>query len=825
MPRSSSAPARAFVAGLSRLPLLALALTGAMELCVAGAAHAADKDYATCFSENKVSADQQIAVCSPIAEDSTEIADVRVNAYFARGLAYAQKNDIDHVIVDMTDVVAIDPTYVPAFTNRAIAWETKGNFDQAIADYTHTIALTPDDANLYIYRARALSKNGQPDRAIADCDKAIEIDPANEIAYGVRAIAWENKGDPARAGADFEKAESVGMDPIAPYHDRALSWIAKGERKRAEADCKHIADIDTDKGRDCAHRIAEAFGRSNDGARNGGSSAAYAQNAKGVEWQDKGDHTRAIAAFDEAIRLNPKSSAFYFNRAKSWGLKQDYNRAIADLDEAIRRNPSNAQAYRLRGMTMAQIGKSKEAFADLDKAVSLNPTDPKPYFIRALAWAASDIDRAIADLDKAITLDPTNSDYRKERLKAQLRKRKTTPKTAHPIDPTASSAYESNGVAEAPTAPQTIKPAESPTYEPLQLYPKKEDHSELVAWNLNRGLEQQNQGNVGGAIDAFSSAIELDPYNADAFYNRAHAEASQGTYAAAAADCRRAIELDLKRAGACNEHGPDEPTQKTSEKTRNPAAAKILIERAEARLAEYSIGGALLDLAKAISLDPDNADAYLIRSHARTLNGDKAGAAMDCRRAIELDRNRSGACDVQLVGDSSASPALPQPHEPATDSPKPQAIVPNVPSTNDLVDKSLAAKAKVAAPQPASQIPNKTVDNAIEQGTIWRAQKQYDRAIEQYGIAIAADPSNAVAYTLRGFTYALKGDPDRAMADQNKAIKLNPKSTDSYYYRSALWMQKGKIDRAIADLTTIISLKPKDAQGLCAAQSGLGFQT
>ncbi|TIU28318.1 MAG: hypothetical protein E5W27_05570, partial [Mesorhizobium sp.] len=106
-------------------------------------------------------------------------------------------------------------------------------------------------------------------------------------------------------------------------------------------------------------------------------------------------------------------------------------------------------------------------------------------------------------------------------------------------------------------------------------------------------------------------AIQLDPYNAEAFYNRALAEASQGNDALAATDCRRAVDLDPKRAGSCNEHRPDEPAQSAVGKTRDPAAAKVLIERAEQRLAEYSGGGALLDLAKAISLDPDNADAYL----------------------------------------------------------------------------------------------------------------------------------------------------------------------------------------------------------------------
>ncbi|WP_146770327.1 tetratricopeptide repeat protein [Mesorhizobium hawassense] len=256
MSRRTGALMRAFVAWVPREPLLALA--GMVVLgALSSPAPAESKDYATCFSDGKVSADQQIAACTPIAEDSGEIPDLRVNAYFWRGLAYTQKNDIDHVIADMTEVLALDPTYMRAFANRAIGWESKGDFDQAVVDYTSAIALTPDDASLYVDRARALNKKGEHDRAIVDCDIAIDIDPANEMAYGVRGVAWEDKGDAVQAQADYDKAESVRADPITPYHDRALSWIAKGERKRAEADCKHVEGLDADKGRDCARRIIE----------------------------------------------------------------------------------------------------------------------------------------------------------------------------------------------------------------------------------------------------------------------------------------------------------------------------------------------------------------------------------------------------------------------------------------------------------------------------------------------------------------------------------------------------------------------------------------
>ncbi|TPK96226.1 MULTISPECIES: tetratricopeptide repeat protein [unclassified Mesorhizobium] len=789
MSRRTGALKRAFVAWVPRGPLLALA--GVVVLGAFGSkTFAAGKDYNTCFSESKVSADRQVAACTAIAEDRGEVPDLRVSAYFVRGLAYAQRNDIAHLIADMNEVIALDPTYVSAFTNRAIAWESKGDFDRAVADYTKAIALTPDDASRYADRALALNKKGEHDRAIADCDKAIDIDPANEMAYGVRGVVWEDKGDAARAQADYDKAESVRIDPIAPYLDRARSSIAERDRKRAKADCKRIANIDADKGRDCTRLIVEAFGEPGDGATD--PNPASAQNAIGVEWQEKGDHTRAIAAFDEAIRLNPASSAFHFNRAKSWASKKNYARAIADLDEAVRRDPANAQAYRVRGMTMAQIGNSREAFADLDKAIAISSDDPKSYFERAVVWEAKDPDKAIADLDKAIALDPANADYRKERLSVQISKSRAN---GQPVLQSPSTATNQADVP-VPAEQQAAKPTPPPTYAPPQLY-AKQDNSAAIAWNLKSGL-QAMQIDPKGAIDTFSFVIGLDPYNADAYYNRSIAEALVGNFDLAIGDCRRAVELDRKRAGTCWENLPgQQPT--ATQPNGDPATAKTLLERAQMRLSKYGVDGALLDFDKAISLDPDNADAYLGRSRARTLKGDRAGAAADCRRAVELDSTRSASCDEQAAGDEGKTEPSQDPEQPkaAAAAPKPQIVRPNLAATDD----TLAAKSLETKDPRALQ--------AILGGDAWLDMGKYDKAIGSYDLVIVLDPDNRFGYFGRGRARAATRDYGQAIADFDRVIQLAPNFAAAHFHRGIAKVTSGDVDGALGDCDRAATLDPK----------------
>jgi tetratricopeptide (TPR) repeat protein len=116
---------------------------------------------------------------------------------------------------------------------------------------------------------------------------------------------------------------------------------------------------------------------------------------RGNAYARKGDYDRAIADYDEAIRLDPKYALGYnyYNRGNAYNRKGDYDRAIADYDQAIRLYPKHAKAYNNRG----------EAYE-----------------------AKNDLDHAIADYDQALKLAPSLAEARQglERLRGPLTKRR-----------------------------------------------------------------------------------------------------------------------------------------------------------------------------------------------------------------------------------------------------------------------------------------------------------------------------------------------------------------------------------------------------------------
>lgn len=102
---------------------------------------------------------------------------------------------------------------------------------------------------------------------------------------------------------------------------------------------------------------------------------AIAYTNRGGTYSDKGEFDRAIADFDQAIKLSPNLVGAYYNRGKTYHRKGNYHRAIADYTQAVSLNPKFVEAYSNRGNAYEKSGQRDKAVADFRKALELRPED------------------------------------------------------------------------------------------------------------------------------------------------------------------------------------------------------------------------------------------------------------------------------------------------------------------------------------------------------------------------------------------------------------------------------------------------------------------
>jgi tetratricopeptide (TPR) repeat protein len=139
-------------------------------------------------------------------------------------------------------------------------------------------------------------------------------------------------------------------------------------------------------------------------------------------------------------------------------------------------------------------------------------------------------------------------------------------------------------------------------------------HKKLAELNFAEGMKKYNAGNIAGASNDFSGAIEQDTNFMYAYSYRGSIRLDGGNYDLALQDFDRAVAL-------------------------KPGDARLYSERAAALLGLQRFPEAAADCTKAIQLDPTEDYAYKCRASIRASLRDWDGALEDFNEAEKLNAN------------------------------------------------------------------------------------------------------------------------------------------------------------------------------------------
>ena len=95
----------------------------------------------------------------------------------------------------------------------------------------------------------------------------------------------------------------------------------------------------------------------------------------GIDWDQQIKSCTAL--IQSGTELKENVAIAYYNRALAYENKDDYARAVADYDEALRLNPNDADALLYRGLDKQRLGDKAGGEADVAAAKRLNPNIEK----------------------------------------------------------------------------------------------------------------------------------------------------------------------------------------------------------------------------------------------------------------------------------------------------------------------------------------------------------------------------------------------------------------------------------------------------------------
>jgi serine/threonine-protein kinase len=433
---------------------------------------------------------------------------------------------------------------------------------------------------------------------------------------------------------------------------------------------------------------------------------------------EMGDHKGAVAAYREALRLEPGSVNGQVNLGNALRDSDDLKAAEAAYRAALRIQPDNARAHSMLGLALRATGDLAGAVAECREAVRLVPAQAGSHFALGIAlWGAGDRAAAIAAYREAVRLQSDSFQFRVQLARAlhdsgDAAGAAVVWREAIRIAPDSADVHSELGRALQSTGDTQGAIAES--REAVRLQPDSLGFRTSLAQALG------NSGDAAGAAVVWREVIRMAPDFAYAHSSLGMALKSMGDMQGAIAECRRAVRLQPDSADA---HG---------------LLGIVMV-------AAFDPAGAIAEYREAIRLNPDLADAHALLGSALRRIGDQDGAVAACREAVRLRPDFPIAhCDLglalQLKGEyREALAELRRGHE--LGSRQPSWAHPSDKWVREG-ERRMSLAARLPAVLRGDTLPS-DVTEMLEFARIASECRKYSAAVQLFAKALEAEPQQA----------------------------------------------------------------------------------
>lgn len=166
-----------------------------------------------------------------------------VNALTNRGTAYLYLKDTTRAMADFNRAVDVNPYSSEGYMRRGLLEVIRRNYPSGIADLSQALQRDSTMAIAYFYRGMAKSSILRPMEALADFDQAIRYDSTNSVTYFNRAILRSQMGDYNRAIEDYDRVARYNPGNVLVFYNRGSVKAQLGDYPGAALDYSRAIEL------------------------------------------------------------------------------------------------------------------------------------------------------------------------------------------------------------------------------------------------------------------------------------------------------------------------------------------------------------------------------------------------------------------------------------------------------------------------------------------------------------------------------------------------------------------------------------------------------
>ena len=713
---------------------------------------------------------QEFAAAIPTLEQLVVRNPSDLRALNLLGIALTGAGKPDAANVRFRAALAIDPRFAPALRNLAVNEFRSGRTDAALRHFEAVLHQSPDDEIAHQHVGEILFQGKDYRLALPHYEKSLARvmqQPPVMLHYAICLLEQRRTPDAVAVLSRLPPDEpAIWFDAgvaLGRYgaHSEAARFF--GEARRNGYTDAYVAGY---------NQTLMLIDAGDSEAAIGVAAELLAQGLKHAElyslvaraYANTARIKEAYDALREATRLDPTVAEHYIDLAMLCLEHENYDLALEIVDIGLKHRPDASMLYLQRGVVLAMKGASEQAENEFSRASRASPVDPAPHVALAMVWMQRGQTQQAVDALRARTRQMRQPDRPQSvlfyALGIALLRSGAAPDEA-----------AGNEALEAFRTAVRLQPALA------------QAQSELGKLLLKRG-------DVAAAIAHLERAVSLEPQNAAPAYVLAQAYRRGGQTDRAGELLERVSRLNAQERG----DDPDSNLRRMMFRIVRDSGVTSAsppvgfppsgADAAAACAAAGDLDGALVRLRALVESNPNDTEG---RYQLAVTLWNRYQRPTGRRQKQDLDEAIS-----TLTPAVERNPARPQFHF--------------------VLGQLLAEQQRFATAldhlRRATRLDPDNPEYAYTLGLALRLHGDLDAADAQFRAALAKNPDHALARRSLGLVLRQKGDSTAAATELRRAATEMPEDPQGRYLLGAVLLRMGDTAGAVVELREAIRLNP-----------------